>query len=601
VIRLLVLGVLVCLALGLGAVRASSADASYTPSLAPYNLSGNNSNLTTKLQAVNYYPGTSVPGAPTLPSTNGATYPASWADGADVAAKAEQAGRFLPLLSALGNVVAGAGALTLGLQIGGALNSYFDISGSIGDTTSSPLQVTGIRWHWDTTSTKYCSGGGPCLAGPRWYFQANRTNVGTFSEIFDNAPCNSGNYCGLSWEQTTTSAGTEQSVPYGTYCGFNATACEVRTATEDQLRGAVKMKPITSSQYSSHTNTTSTTYTPPTTTTADLTASRAAIGAPVAGSSGGHYVDAAGNPLTIGQVVIQLDLNCRLDSSYCAGGSNDPTGDGALLSSTKIAPDCTGLLYSACVTAFANAGFTATPVRTTLDIGHADLTKPADAVVQTTPAPNTHVDAASTVTITANPNPLPVVIPSPLPHETYSVYLARLSALGVSGTVTEHDVSDANIDPTRGPGEVTTTTPAPGTRALPSDPVSVYANPGGTAAAGSSGSAPSGPTLPGISIPSLSTPCSVFPFGIPCWIVSQLGALNASAVAPSFSIGLPSIAGGSNLNVNLDHPFGADLSAIMAVVRVVLLFVSFLGLVLWLGGMAMGGSTGGGGSSGSEE
>src|SRR5581483_2696985 len=151
-----------------------------------------------------------------------------------------------------------------------------------------------------------------------------------------------------------------------------------------------------------------------------------------------------------------------------------------------------------------------------------------------------------------------------------------------------------------GPSGVAAVNPQAGTAALPATQIQVEANPSDAPAATATGvGPPTGPTMPGIHIGGAPTPCSVFPFGIPCWLAHQLGQLNASAVAPSFSIGLPSVfgSGASQLNVNLDHPFGADLGGIMAVVRPVLLFLALLGITLWLGGMAMGGSTGGGGTA----
>ena len=126
--------------------------------------------------------------------------------------------------------------------------------------------------------------------------------------------------------------------------------------------------------------------------------------------------------------------------------------------------------------------------------------------------------------------------------------------------------------------------------------MTVYANPGGSAAPGTiTGSPPTAPGLPGLVMPAVTTPCNVFPFGLPCWLVNQIGQFaSGTSSPPAFSISTPSLLGGGNLTVDLNHPFGADLSGIMAIVRPVLLLLATIGIFVWLAGMAMGGSTGSG-------
>lgn len=263
-------------------------------------------------------------------------------------------------------------------------------------------------------------------------------------------------------------------------------------------------------------------------------------------------------------------------------------------------PNCLGETASVCQGQLQQLGFGTITTTTVTDPAQADLTQPAGDVISTNPAGGAVVDTSTPISIELNPNPNPLAIPAPESGETYQSYIARLQSLGFTGTITETDLSDSQLDPTQGPGVAIRTLPAVGSQVWAATNVVVYANPSdATGTGGATG--PIGPALPGITVPSVATPCSVFPFGIPCWIGNQLSQFNSGAVAPHFDIGMPALFGGGNLDVNLDHPFGADLSGMMAVARPVLLVLATLGLVYWLGGMAMGGSTGGGGSAGESE
>jgi len=281
-----------------------------------------------------------------------------------------------------------------------------------------------------------------------------------------------------------------------------------------------------------------------------------------------------------------------------SGGSTTPAPG-----TVAVPSGCVGATPAVCKTLLQQAGFTAAPAETTLTPAQADLTKPAGAVVTTAPAAGTYVDTGTVVTLDENPTPLPLAIPAPLSGgETYSAYIARLRTLGFVGTINEVDVPESQIDTSVGPQDVVQTNPAEGTQVAPSTQITVEANPSDAPPATGSGSAPVGPTLPGIMLPGAPTPCTVFPFGVPCWLKNQLGSfVSATPQAPSFSIGTPALFGGGSIDVNLDHPFGADLSSIMAVVRVVLLAVSMIGLVVWLAGFALGGSTGGSGGGAESE
>jgi hypothetical protein len=192
-----------------------------------------------------------------------------------------------------------------------------------------------------------------------------------------------------------------------------------------------------------------------------------------------------------------------------------------------------------------------------------------------------------------------ITLPAITPNETYNAWADAARNAGLLGSITKNTLSDTLADPTVAPNDVVRTSPQAGTQVDPQTAVTVYVNPD---TVGSIGAAPGAPTLPGLVLPQAPTPCNVFPFGVPCWLKNQLGQFTSTTPqAPAFSIGTPSLLGGGNLNVNLDHPFGADLSGIMSVLRIVLLVVSFLGLMLWAAGFALGGSTGGGGGAEAEE
>jgi hypothetical protein len=282
------------------------------------------------------------------------------------------------------------------------------------------------------------------------------------------------------------------------------------------------------------------------------------------------------------------DLRQFVDSAI--GATNPATGSSNQPGTGTVPSSCVGASPAACKASLTSSGFTAAPVETTLTPAQSDLTKPAGAVVTTSPAPGTYVDLGTVVTLTENPNPLPVVMPAPLTSgETYSQYIARLRTLGWAGAYTNVFVTDANINPALGPDAVLSVSPTPGTRVQPTDAVQTTSNPDAAPAAGATGAAPVGPTAPGITIPTASTPCNIFPFGIPCWMVNQLSSLaSVSPQAPSFSFNVPYDS--STWNINLGSVFGVDTSSIMAIVRPVLLFMSAIGLMVWLGSAALGGS-----------
>lgn len=186
-----------------------------------------------------------------------------------------------------------------------------------------------------------------------------------------------------------------------------------------------------------------------------------------------------------------------------------------------------------------------------------------------------------------------IAIPAPSSNtETYAQYVAQLRAAGLLGTITETILTQATASSAYGPNAAVGTTPAVGTQVAPSTAIAVAVNPDSTTST-TTGSAPVGPTLPGLTIPAAATPCNVFPFGIPCWVATEMGTIaSAGPEAPAFNFNLPAVVGGAAVSIDLNQShFGFDFKTVMDVVRPILLFASFLGIAVWLGGIAMGGST----------
>lgn len=215
-------------------------------------------------------------------------------------------------------------------------------------------------------------------------------------------------------------------------------------------------------------------------------------------------------------------------------------------------------------------------VRTVVSTAAADLTKPAGAVLDLSPAPNTSVDPASTVLIRENPDPLPVTVLAPAAHETYDAYVARLRAAGLTGTITRVDLSDVTLDAQRGPTEVVRTNPTTGTRTAPTTGITVYVNPdtaptvGTDPTTGDGGGDGSGGGLKSINFDPLkkATPCNSFPFGVPCWVVGALGGFNAEGHPPNVAMALP-----FDQEVATDWSWWAPIAAIY---KPVMLFVSYV-------------------------
>jgi hypothetical protein len=270
-----------------------------------------------------------------------------------------------------------------------------------------------------------------------------------------------------------------------------------------------------------------------------------------------------------------------LDANF-GGDSADPTG---VVQYVNV-PNCAGDLYATCAGEVTDLGLV--PARTTLTPAEADLTKPADAVVTTSPASGARVRTTTTVTITANPGSdvMPFAIPAPQAHETFDAYRDRLASLGHTGTTVRTDLSDAALDPDRGPNEAVRTSPTEGTRTDQTTTVTVYTNPeSAPAPAGGSG----GPALHTIDLSPLSVAqaCNNFPFGVPCWILSTMQAWVVTGVtAPTWHLPFP-YTDGFDLNLDVMDPYAPML-------RGLLLLICTIGLALRFYSFATGSSNGGG-------
>lgn len=254
-------------------------------------------------------------------------------------------------------------------------------------------------------------------------------------------------------------------------------------------------------------------------------------------------------------------------------------------------PNCVGLTQTACGAALDSAGQTGTRTWTTLSVAAADLTKPAAGVVTQGTAAAASVAKTATVTFTVNPTPLPIVVLSPGPNETYSSYIARLTAAGYVGTASSSDLPEANLDPARGPHAVVRPDPAAGTRIAGDAPITVYLNP--TDAPGSTPGTETttndgGPSTPGGSncngyltaspdfTPLQGHSFNVFPFAIFGWISTGLGNWSSTGTAPVIDVPLPAWAG-KHLVVDF-----AGIEPAMPVIRATITIGATLLLVWWL-------------------
>jgi hypothetical protein len=256
-------------------------------------------------------------------------------------------------------------------------------------------------------------------------------------------------------------------------------------------------------------------------------------------------------------------------------------------------PSCTGDSYSACKSKLEAEGFTTD--RVVLSFNGADVTKPANAVVEIAPAAGSTVDSGSEVTITTNPDTsaMPLLTPAPEAGESYASYVARLQAAGHVGTVTRVDLSETTMDPSKGPSAVTSTEPGSGTRIAPDFPVRVRVNPDTAPAVSGSGGGTGNPAVHTINLAPLNVAaaCDNFPFGVPCWLYDVAEAwVVGTPDAPSWEVPFPFVAAASYPSIDLQ-----EWNAYAVPLRALILLVAAVGMALKFYALATGSSRGGDG------
>jgi len=187
------------------------------------------------------------------------------------------------------------------------------------------------------------------------------------------------------------------------------------------------------------------------------------------------------------------------------------------------------------------------------------------------------------------PDPTLPEIPAPEHDELTTHYVTRLEVLGFTD-IEVRTRPEVDIDPSVGPNEVAGVVPDPGTRVEPASKVEVETNPAD--APEPEGSGPlSPPTIPPVKWPHVGTPCTVFPFGVPCWLGEEFAGLVSASRAPVF-----------HFEVDGD-PLTIDTKAAepaLEIIRPVEAAVSVIGFVILMFSFAKGGGSTGGASGGSD-
>jgi len=221
------------------------------------------------------------------------------------------------------------------------------------------------------------------------------------------------------------------------------------------------------------------------------------------------------------------------------------------------------------------------PERVELGWSDAHLDLAPDEVVELEPAPATQVEvpSESTVIVTTNPDEagMPLVVPTPESGETYDHYAARLNP---SLNPERHDLEAAFVDPAAGPNGVVAVSPEPETRLDPAveHDVKVTTNP---ADAPAPLPAWSPPTIPAVDMsPLMATGlgCSVFPFGLPCYVVQVIESLNVTPHCPEFEVPLY---GGNEMTID-----GCVLDPVLSIWRPAFLFVASICIVIFFAHLA---------------
>lgn len=196
-------------------------------------------------------------------------------------------------------------------------------------------------------------------------------------------------------------------------------------------------------------------------------------------------------------------------------------------------PSCDEVTWGACKAALEEKGLE--PIREDLDWSEVTTDVP-DQVQEMHPAKSTEVEVPSKVKVITNPDEsgMPLVVPSPESGETYSHYAARLNP---SLTPERHDLEAAFVDPGVGPNGVVEVSPEPETKLDPSTThkVNVTTNPADAPLVAPPWSPPSIASIDMGPISGVPSPCTVFPFGLFCWMGEAFAQFNTTGTCPHFS------------------------------------------------------------------
>jgi hypothetical protein len=223
-----------------------------------------------------------------------------------------------------------------------------------------------------------------------------------------------------------------------------------------------------------------------------------------------------------------------------------------------------------------------------------------------------------------------VRVPAPTPHETYHDY--AIDVAGADLAPEPHTLQA--YDPHYGPREVVMTRPRPTTTVHHGADVDVYINPATAPSPGTGGATTLDPSTPPDSGPASDddtaadpgedpggdpgedpddpgdddgddgggpgaidlsplaavTPCTKFPFGVPCWINDAFGGWDSAGEAPVFDLPIPYW----HTSWHVDF---AVVQPVVAIIRPLLLLGAMLGLGLFFMRLTGGFGGGGGGSS----
>lgn len=478
--------------------------------------------------------------------------------------RARMASGALPRLSTMSVMSLGPLAFAAGWKIGRTLDTkVLGLSCAIEDCgdnahVAGPVALEGVQWTYQTNSLAET---GPFwLAGIYAGGQFGQNLIGC-TAVTAEAPCNDG-YRTTMYTKLQSLPGTmHQHVPTGRYYKTISAAAMEAAMTPEAFH----------------------TYTP---------ADDASITNTTTGHATAHNAPAAEAALDAEPSHLPEEwINFRLDPEYAP----DPF--------SFDMPQCVGSLVALCISDLDEAGHTGTLVITVADFNGADTSKPATSVLTQSEPAYTTVPFTTTITIHGNPDAedMPLLVPEPAPGpagETFEEYITRLGLLGWTGSATSTVLESNLADPERGPEDVVTTSPAPGTRIPPNTPVTVRLNPPDWPAPGDPGDEDADCPCPihslDFSALQVDEVCAKFPFGVFCWIEDQISLLFGSAAeAPHFEFQVGEIAtelatipaDSLNFSIDLDDA-PAPVDTLISAVRVVLSFVVWL-VGLWFMGRRM--------------